>query len=184
MGLCVFPAHAGKFAFIGETWCVTNIARTHGCFRKGERLWMGFPMAIAIPPPRCRSAARRHGRADGRGWTDQRQPVRGLCPPVPVVGARGMAWGFLPSHSPDFNPIGMVLSKLKTICGGLSAQARIRLTQTPRYRRHGPTFLHAQAGLRQNRGWHGSSWPFPVPGVVAAGRRQREEPLPLPAHRA
>lgn len=32
-----------KLAFIDETWTATNMARSHGRCRKGERLRMGFP---------------------------------------------------------------------------------------------------------------------------------------------
>jgi hypothetical protein len=33
----------GKLVFIDETWTTTNMARTHGRSRRGERLRMGFP---------------------------------------------------------------------------------------------------------------------------------------------
>ena len=32
-----------RVGFIGETWTPTNMARSHGRCRKGERLWIGFP---------------------------------------------------------------------------------------------------------------------------------------------
>ena len=32
-----------RLVFIDETWTATNMARTHGRCRRGERLRMGFP---------------------------------------------------------------------------------------------------------------------------------------------
>ena len=41
----------GKLVFIDETWTTTNMARTHGRSRRGERLRMGFPHGHVWTPP-------------------------------------------------------------------------------------------------------------------------------------
>ena len=35
-----------KLVFIDETWTATNMARSHGRCRKGERLRMGLPHVV------------------------------------------------------------------------------------------------------------------------------------------
>ena len=39
-----------RLVFIGETWAKTNMTRTHGRCRRGERLRMGARMGIGTRP--------------------------------------------------------------------------------------------------------------------------------------
>ena len=126
-----------RLVFIDETWAKTNMARTHGRSLRGERL------VAKVPHGRWRTltfiAALRHGRITAPIVFDQ--PINGetfkayveqaLLPTltpgdVVVLDNLGSHKGkavrkagahllFLPSYSPDLNPIEQMVAKLKTL---------------------------------------------------------------------
>lgn len=130
-----------RLVFIDETWAKTNMTRTHGRARRGERL------VAKIPHGRWTTmtfiAALRHDRIDApmvldgpingdafRAWVEQFL-IPTLRPgDVVVLDNLGSHKGkavrqairkagahliFLPPYSPDLNPIEQVFSKLKTL---------------------------------------------------------------------
>lgn len=130
-----------RLVFIDETWAKTNMARTHGWWRRG------FPLRAQVPHGHWRTmtflAALRHDRIaapcviDGpingesfRAYVEQ-VLVPTLQPGDIVVmdnlgSHKGIAIRrairavdarlvFLPAYSPDLNPIEQVFAKLKTL---------------------------------------------------------------------
>jgi transposase len=127
--------------FIDETWAKTNLTRTHGRSRRGQRL------RAKVPFGRWRTltflAALRHDRIDAPCVLDG--PINGqsflayveqfLVPTLSpgdivimdnlgshkglavrrAIRAAGAKLLFLPPYSPDLNPIEQVFSKLKTL---------------------------------------------------------------------
>ena len=130
-----------RLVFIDETWAKTNMIRTHGRCRKGERL------NAKVPHGHWKTltflAALRHNRIDAPAVLDG--PINGvsflayieqfLVPTltpgdIVVLDNLGSHKGpavrkalrkagaklfFLPPYSPDLNPIEQVFSKLKTL---------------------------------------------------------------------
>jgi transposase len=130
-----------RLVFIDETWAKTNMTRTHGRCRRGERL------NDKVPHGRWRTltflAALRHDRIDAPCVIDG--PINGqlflayveqfLVPTLKpgdivildnlgshkglavrrAIRAAGAKLLFLPPYSPDLNPIEQVFAKLKTL---------------------------------------------------------------------
>jgi transposase len=130
-----------RLVFIDETWAKTNMTRTHGRSRRGQRL------RAKVPFGRWRTltflAALRHDRIDAPCVLDG--PINGLSflayveqflvptlSPGDIVimdnlgshkgmavrraiRAAGAKLFFLPPYSPDLNPIEQVFAKLKTL---------------------------------------------------------------------
>jgi transposase len=130
-----------RLVFIDETWAKTNMTRTHGRARRGERL------VAKVPHGRWRTltflAALRHDRIDAPCVIDG--PINGetflayveqfLVPTLKpgdlvvmdnlgshkgkavrqAIRAAGAKLFFLPPYSPDLNPIEQVFAKLKTL---------------------------------------------------------------------
>ena len=130
-----------RLIFIDETWAKTNMTRTHGRARRGERL------VAKAPHGRWRTltflAALRHNRIDAPCVIDG--PINGdsflayveqvLVPALNpgdiviidnlgshkgkavrrAIRAAGAKLFFLPPYSPDLNPIEQVFAKLKTL---------------------------------------------------------------------
>ena len=131
----------GRLVFIDETWAKTNMTRTHGRARRGERL------VAKVPHGRWRTltflAALRSDRIDAPCVIDG--PINGasflayveqfLAPTLKpgdivimdnlgshkgqavrqAIRAVGAKLFFLPPYSPDLNPIEQVFAKLKTL---------------------------------------------------------------------
>lgn len=130
-----------RLVFIDETWTVTNMARTHGRCKKGERLRMGFPhghrktttLVAGLRLTGVTAPMVLDGPING-GWFEAyvgQVLVPTLTPGDVVImdnlsshkrasakdlienaGARLV---FLPPYSPDFNPIEKAFSKLKAL---------------------------------------------------------------------
>ena len=130
-----------KLVFIDETWTATNMARSHGRCRKGERLRMGLPhghrktttLVAGLRKTGMVAPMTLDGPING-DWFEAY--VRHVLIPtlrpgdvvimdnlsshkrasaremIEAVGARLM---FLPPYSPDFNPIEMAFAKLKAL---------------------------------------------------------------------
>jgi transposase len=130
-----------KLVFIDETWTATNMTRSHGRCRKGERLRMGYPHGHRKTTTLV-AGLRRSGMVapmvmDGPingDWFEtyvERLLVPTLKPGDTVImdnlsshkrksvrekiEAAGAKLLFLPPYSPDFNPIEMAFSKLKAL---------------------------------------------------------------------
>lgn len=130
-----------RLVFIDETWAKTNMTRTHGRCRRGDRL------RAKVPHGHWKTltflAALRHDRIDAPAVLDG--PINGtsflayveqfLIPTLKpgdvvildnlgshkgqavraAIRAAGARILFLPPYSPDLNPIEQVFAKLKTL---------------------------------------------------------------------
>ena len=137
-----------RLVFIDETWAKTNMARTHGRCRRGERL------RAKLPHGHWKTltflAALRHDRIDAPAVIDG--PINGLSflayveqlliPTLKpgdivildnlgshkgeavrkAVRAAGARLLFLPPYSPDLNPIEMVFAKVKQALRSLACR--------------------------------------------------------------
>jgi transposase len=131
----------GKLVFIDETWTTTNMARTHGRSRRGERLRMGFPHGHRKTTTLV-AGLRLNGMVapmvlDGpiNGDWFEAYVAELLAPTLrpgdivimdnlsshkrasvrTMIEAKGARLAFLPPYSPDFNPIEMAFAKLKAL---------------------------------------------------------------------
>jgi transposase len=130
-----------RLVFIDETWAKTNMTPTHGRCRRGQRLYAKVPHGHWKTTTFI--AALRHDGVTAPFVLDG--PVNGECflayvkevlaptlfegdivlidnlashksPKIrKAIAAKGAALRFLPRYSPDFNPIEMMFSKLKTL---------------------------------------------------------------------
>jgi len=130
-----------RLVFVDETWAKTNMTRTHGRARRGQRLVAHVPHGRWTT--RTFLAALRHDRIDAPCVIDR--PINGvlflawvqqfLVPTLRpgdvvvldnlgsnkgqtvrrAIRAAGAKLSFLPAYSPDLNPIEMVFAKLKTL---------------------------------------------------------------------
>jgi transposase len=130
-----------RLVFIDETWAKTNMAPTHGRCRCGQRLYAKVPHGHWKTTTFI--AALRHDGVTAPFVLDG--PINGECFLAYVkevlastlsegdivlidnlgshksakirtaIEATGAALRFLPRYSPDFNPIEMMFSKLKTL---------------------------------------------------------------------
>ncbi|WP_141302681.1 IS630 family transposase [Komagataeibacter diospyri] len=130
-----------RLVFIDETWAKTNMTRTHGRCRKGERLrarvphghWKTLTFLAALRHDRITAPCVLDGPINGRSFLAYVEQflVPTLKPgdivvldnlgshkgdaarkAIRAVGARMI---FLPPYSPDLNPIEQVFAKLKTL---------------------------------------------------------------------
>ncbi|MFI3905139.1 IS630 family transposase [Ochrobactrum sp. S1502_03] len=130
-----------KLVFIDETWTATNMARTHGRCRKGERLRMGFPhghrktttLVAGLRSTGMVAPLVIDGPINGEWFEAYIAQV--LVPTLKpgdvvildnlsshkrpaareMIEAAGARMLFLPPYSPDFNPIEKAFSKLKAL---------------------------------------------------------------------
>lgn len=127
--------------FIDETWTATNMARSHGRCRRGERLRMGFPHGHRKTTTLV-AGLRLDGMVapmvlDGpiNGDWFEAYVAHVLAPTLQpgdivimdnlsshkraaaraIIEAQGAELRFLPPYSPDFNPIEMAFAKLKAL---------------------------------------------------------------------
>jgi transposase len=127
--------------FIDETWASTNMARTHGCCRRGERLRVGIPHGhwktttfvaglttrgmiapFVLDGPINRIAFEtyvekvllpelKHGDIVVMDNLSSHKGPRVRQ----LIEAAGASLLYLPPYSPDFNPIENVFAKLKAL---------------------------------------------------------------------
>jgi transposase len=146
------PRH---LVFIDETWAKTNMTRSHGRSRRGERLLAKAPFG------QWRTltflAAMRHDRIDApvlfdgpiNGARFRAYVERALIPTLEpgdivimdnlgshkshavraAIRKAGARLFFLPPYSPDLNPIEMVFSKLKSCLRKASARTEEKVLQ-------------------------------------------------------
>ena len=130
-----------RLVFIDETWAKTNMTRTHGRARRGERLvakaphgrWRTLTFLAALRSDRIEAPCVIDGPINGecfRAYVEQCL-VPALKPGDIVIvdnlgshkgiavrnaiRAAGAKLFFLPPYSPDLNPIEQVFAKLKTL---------------------------------------------------------------------
>jgi transposase len=130
-----------RLVFIDETWAKTNMARSHGRCRRGERLRMGAPHGHWKTSTFVAGLSLRGwiapfvfsgpiNRRAFEAWVEQ-----GLVPELrpgdvvvldnlsshkgtrarALIEATGASLLFLPPYSPDFNPIENAFAKLKAL---------------------------------------------------------------------
>ena len=130
-----------RLVFIDETWAKTNMARTHGRCRKGERLhakvpfghWKTLTFLAALRHDRIDAPAVIDGPINGKSFLAYVEQF--LIPTLrpgdivvldnlgshkgeqvrKAIRAAGARMLFLPPYSPDLNPIEQVFAKLKTL---------------------------------------------------------------------
>lgn len=130
-----------RLVFVDETWAKTNMLRTHGRCRRGERLrakaphghWKTMTFIAALRHDRIDAPCVLDGPINGvsfTAWVEQ-MLIPTLRPGDIVVldnlgshkgeavrkaiRAAGARLLFLPPYSPDLNPIEQVFAKLKTL---------------------------------------------------------------------
>jgi transposase len=130
-----------RLVFIDETWTATNMTRSHGRCRKGERLHMGYPhghrktttLVAGLRKSGMVAPMVMDGPING-DWFEtyvERLLVPTLAPGDVVImdnlsshkrrsvremiEAAGAELRFLPPYSPDFNPIEMAFARLKAL---------------------------------------------------------------------
>lgn len=130
-----------RLVFIDETWAKTNMARTHGRCRRGERLRMGFPHGhwktttfvagltlrgmiapFVLSGPINRDAFEAYVeqvlvpelRPGDIVVLDNLSSHKGPKTRA-LIEAAGARLLFLPPYSPDFNPIENAFAKLKAL---------------------------------------------------------------------
>lgn len=130
-----------RLVFVDETWAKTNMLRTHGRCRRGERLrakaphghWKTMTFIAALRHDRIDAPCVIDGPINGisfTAWVEQFL-VPTLKPGDIVIldnlgshkgeaarraiRAAGARLLFLPPYSPDLNPIEQVFAKLKTL---------------------------------------------------------------------
>ncbi|WP_260582715.1 IS630 family transposase [Sphingopyxis sp. PET50] len=130
-----------RLVFIDETWAKTNMTRTHGRARRGERLhatapfgkWRTLTFLAALRYDRIEAPCVLDGPINGQLFTAYVEQflVPTLAPGDIVImdnlgshkgqavrnaiRAAGAKLLFLPPYSPDLNPIEQVFAKLKTL---------------------------------------------------------------------
>ena len=132
-----------RLVFIDETWTATNMARSHGRCRRGERLRMGFPhghrktttLVAGLRKTGVVAPMTLDGPING-DWFEAH--VRHVLIPTlrpgdvvimdnlsshkrvsvrEMIEAAGARLLFLPPYSPDVNPIELAFAKLKALLG-------------------------------------------------------------------
>lgn len=130
-----------RLVFVDETWAKTNMVRTHGRCRRGERLrdktpfghWKTLTFVAALRSDRIDAPCVLDGpvnRQSFLAWVEQflvptlkpgdvvildnlsSHKGPAIRQAIRNVGARLL---FLPPYSPDLNPIEQMFSKLKTL---------------------------------------------------------------------
>ena len=130
-----------RLVFIDETWTATNMARSHGRCRRGERLRMGYPhghrktttLVAGLRKTGMVAPMTLDGPING-DWFEAY--VRHVLVPAlrpsdvvimdnlsshkrvsvrEMIEAAGARLRFLPPYSPDFNPIELAFAKLKAL---------------------------------------------------------------------
>ena len=128
-----------RLVFIDETWAKTNMTRTHGRARRGERLvakaphgrWRTLTFLAALRHDRIDAPWLLEGPIDGESFRTYVEKV--LLPTLregdivimdnlgshkgkavrALIRSAGAKLFFLPKYSPDLNPIEQVFAKLK-----------------------------------------------------------------------
>ena len=130
-----------RLVFIDETWAKTNMARTHGRCRRGQRLqaklphghWKTLTFLAALRCDKITAPCVMDGPINGRSF---RAYVEQFLVPTlkpgdivildnlgshkgqavrDAIRKAGAKLFFLPPYSPDLNPIEQVFAKLKTL---------------------------------------------------------------------
>ena len=148
-----------RLVFLDETWTKTNMARLYGRAVRGQRVigriphghWQTTTFLAGLRHDRIVAPLVLDGTIDGetfQAWVEQfLAPTLNPLDIVvadnlashKVVGvrqaieARGARLIFLPSYSPDLNPIEQLFAKLKAVIRQLAPRSREALFQTIGY---------------------------------------------------
>lgn len=148
-----------RLVFLDETWTKTNMARLYGRAVRGQRVigriphghWQTTTFLAGLRHDRIVAPLVLDGAIDGetfQAWVEQfLAPTLNPLDIVvadnlashKVVGvrraieARGASMIFLPSYSPDLNPIEQLFAKLKAVIRQLAPRSREALFQTIGY---------------------------------------------------
>ena len=148
-----------RLVFLDETWTKTNMARLYGRAVSGQRVigriphghWQTTTFLAGLRHDRIVAPLVLDGTIDGetfQAWVEQfLAPTLNPLDIVvadnlashKVVGvrqaieARGASMIFLPSYSPDLNPIEQLFAKLKAVIRQLAPRSREALFQTIGY---------------------------------------------------
>lgn len=132
---------ARRLVFIDETWAKTNMARTHGWWRRGAPLrahvphghWRTMTFLAALRSDRITAPCVFDGPINGESFKAYVEQI--LVPTLSpgdivimdnlgshkggvirkLIRAAGARLFFLPPYSPDLNPIEQVFAKIKTL---------------------------------------------------------------------
>lgn len=132
---------ARRLVFIDETWAKTNMARTHGWWRRGAPLrahvphghWRTMTFLAALRSDRITAPCVFDGPINGESFKAYVKQI--LVPTLSpgdivimdnlgshkggvirkLIRAAGARLFFLPPYSPDLNPIEQVFAKIKTL---------------------------------------------------------------------
>lgn len=148
-----------RLVFLDETWTKTNMARLYGRCPRGERLigrvphghWQTTTFLAGLRHDRIVAPLVLNGAINGaafRAWVEQflaptlepgdivvadnlsSHKVAGVREAIEAEGAAIM---FLPSYSPDLNPIEQLFAKLKALIRRLAPRSREALFETIGY---------------------------------------------------
>jgi transposase len=151
-----------RLVFLDETWTKTNMIRLYGRAPRGVRVigrvphgrWQTTTFLAGLRHDRIVAPLLLEGAIDGPSflaWVEQflaptlepgdivvadnlgSHKVVGVRE---VIRARGASILYLPSYSPDLNPIEQLFAKLKTLIRGLAPRTREALLYRPRLLRH------------------------------------------------
>ena len=137
-----------RLIFLDETWATTNMARTHGRTRRGERLvapvpyghWHTTTFLCGLRQDGLVAPLVLDGAINGTAFLAYIEQM--LCPILHVgdivicdnlashkvrgvreaIEARGASLLYLPPYSPDLNPIELAFSKLKRLLRSAAAR--------------------------------------------------------------
>ena len=130
-----------RLVFIDETWTKTNMTRTRGWWRRGERLmakvphghWQTMTFLAALRHDRITAPCVIDGPINGQSFRAYVEQIlvptlkRGDIVVMDNLGSHkgteirtairsaGARLAFLPPYSPDLNPIEQVFAKMKTL---------------------------------------------------------------------
>jgi transposase len=139
-----------RLVFVDETWAKTNMARLHGRAPRGVRVigrvphghWQTTTFLAGLRHDRIVAPLALEGAIDGPtflAWVEQflaptlepgdivvadnlgSHKVAGVREAIEAQGASTL---FLPSYSPDLNPIEQLFAKLKALIRGLAPRTR------------------------------------------------------------
>jgi transposase len=151
-----------RLVFLDETWTKTNMTRLYGRAPRGQRVigraphghWQTTTFLAGLRHDRIVAPLVLDGPIDGttfRAWVEQflaptldpddivvadNLPSHKVAGVHQAIEARGASMMFLPSYSPDLNPIEQLFAKLKAVIRRLAPRSREALFEVIGYALH------------------------------------------------
>lgn len=148
-----------RLVFLDETWTKTNMTRLYGRAPRGQRVigrvphghWQTTTFLAGLRHDRIVAPLVLDGPIDGttfRAWVEQflaptldpddivvadNLPSHKVAGVHQAIEARGASMMFLPSYSPDLNPIEQLFAKLKAVIRRLAPRSREALFEVIGY---------------------------------------------------